>query len=601
MRSGNGQRMLSSHLKRDPGYEEHRREHNRRGIRKVVAAVLLAGLAMNAAAEEERDTRSNEWVEVSSRCKRTSEVAGPRWTQAEHWLWIRVCSGKNSDLRSAKHGDPKIRPEVLREIVTRATSIDPVTHKRIGILGMHVPGPLDLSDADIDRALIIAESKIDGGLLLDRVRTGSVLSFGGSSIGGPIKVYGAEIGGSLILRKARFDAIEINSSEIQGTVDLDGAHVRDNVEIDRSAISGSISIRNGRYGAVRLRSTSVGGQISLQDVHVEGQLDIQEVHTPESVLLGGRPFGEIRIVGSNIGGTLSLDGSTVVGATLIESNSIGRGLLARHATFRNALDLTLNRIKGNIDLRGSRLAELDLSETHADKALQLASDGQEVEWTEVTTPRISLHQTRVGSLQDVPSVWPDRLERELDGFTYKRFGGLQSVSTESGYDRTAEWLIQWIEADKSYSPQPYEHLAKVLDAVGQHRKADRIRVANRDRERSQYPIASIQWIWLGIQKLVVGYGYGIGPFRLLVGLVVIAVLGTFAAARGTKLLERRRKVSWGNCFWYSLDTAVPVLRLREEPYDEPWNGWIKVYFYVHRIAGYVIALWLVAVLTRLVG
>ena len=65
--------------------------------------------------------------------------------------------------------------------------------------------------------------------------------------------------------------------------------------------------------------------------------------------------------------------------------------------------------------------------------------------------------------------------------------------------------------------------------------------------------------------------------------------------------EGWRKVCWGACFWYSLDTAVPVLRLREAPYEEPWSGCVKYYFYVHRIAGYVIALCLVALLTRLLG
>ena len=391
-------------------------------------------------------------------------------------------------------------------------------------------------------------------------------------------------------------------SQIHGALDLDGAQVRDDVEIDGSAIGSSIRMnQDGRYGEVRLRSTSVGRQINFQDAVVKGRLELQEVRTPESVLLGGGRLGEIRIVGSKIGGTLVFDRSTVAGYTLIGSNSIGRSLLARHATFRDVFDITINRIKGNIDLRGSTLTQLDLSETQADKALQLASEGHNVEWATEASPRINLHQLHIGSLQDARAVWPERLERELDGFAYKRFGGLQSESSESGYGRSAEWLIRWLEADASYSPQPYEHLAQVLDQAGQYGKAADIRVANRDRERGQYPIASIEWVWLGFLKFVVGYGYGTGPFRLLLGLLILAVSGTFAAAGWTMYREGWRKVRWGACFWYSLDTAVPVLRLREAPYEEPWSGCVKYYFYVHRIAGYVIALCLVALLTRLLG
>ena len=378
-------------------------------------------------------------------------------------------------------------------------------------------------------------------------KTRSVLSFGGSSITGAVQAHGAEFGGSLILRKARLEAIEINGSQIHGTLDLAGAQVRDDVEIDGSEIDGSIRMNdNGRYGAVRLRSTSVGRQISLKDSDVVGQLEIQEVQTPGSILLGARPLAEVRIVGSNIGGTLVLDGSTVAGYALIGSNSIGRGLFARHATFEGALDITLCRIKGNIDLRGSRLTQVDLSETQADKALQLASEGHNIQWTTQATPRINLHQLHVGSLQDARAVWPEQLERELDGFAYRRFGGLQSESGESGYHRSAEWLIEWLDADRTYSPQPYEHLAQVLDEAGQHGKADKIRVANRERERGQYPIASIQWVWLGFLKLVVGYGYGTGPFRLLLGLLILAGCGTFAAAGWTMRPRGMEEGTLGN-------------------------------------------------------
>ena len=385
-------------------------------------------------------------------------------------------------------------------------------------------------------------------------------------------------------------------------VDLAGAQVRETVEIDGSTINGSISMKDkGRYGSVLLRSTDVHRQISLQGSQVDGDLDIQEIRTPGSLLLGRSRFRKIRIVVVDVGGTLSLDESTVRGDTLIGSSTIGRGIRSRNATFMGTLDVILSQIKGNIDLRGSQLTVLDLSGSQADNALQLASDGHIVMWTKDTRPKINLHQTRVGSLQDVASVWPERLERELDGFRYNRFGGLQSNPMDSGYHRPVDWLIRWIEADESYTPQPYEHLAEVLEASGQHSKADQVRVANRDRERDQYPIGTFQWWWLGAQKLAIGYGYGLGPFRLLAGLGLLTVLGTIAAARGMRLHNEDENVKLGKCFWYSLDTVVPFLRLQEEPYVEPWKGGIQYYFYVHRIVGYVIALWVVAVFTRLVG
>ena len=167
MRSGCRESMQQSNDERGP---EFRKIGIRRRIQIVAAVLLLAGLATNAAAE---DAGTSQWAEVTARCKRTGDVAGSAWSQAERWLWQRVCSGRNSDLRHVPGGDTRIRPEVLREIVTSSTATDTVAHKRIGILGMHVPGRLDLSDADIDRALIIAESTIDGGLQVGMATTRS--------------------------------------------------------------------------------------------------------------------------------------------------------------------------------------------------------------------------------------------------------------------------------------------------------------------------------------------------------------------------------------------------------------------------------------------
>lgn len=577
-------------------------ESKKRGLRTTITVLLATVLTISALPKAQGQTLQSRFEPPEVACERTSRIAGPKWSEAEHWLWMRVCSGKNTDFREAKHIEPTIRPNVFREIVTNRGIPDGAARKPIGILGIHLSGSMDLSDAYLERTLIIAESQIDGEVRLSRLKAQSTISLGGSSVKGSIHIHGAEFAGSVILRETETRSIEIRGSIIEGTVDLAGAHVRERVEIDASTITGSILMNDqGRYGAVRLRSTSVGRQISLQDSRVDGILDIQEIQTPGSVLLGKSHFGQIRIVGTRAGGTLSLDDSTVAGVTSVESSTIGRGILARNANFGSSLDVIVTRITGNIDLRGSHLTRLDLSETQAANALQLASGGQNVKWSKDSTPEINLHQTKVGSLQDTAETWPERLERELDGFSYNRFGGLQSDASDSGYQRSAKWLIEWIEADASYSPQPYEHLADVLEAVGQQRKAERIRVANRDRERSQYPIVTFRWVWLGVQKWAVGYGYGLRPFRLLIGLGVLTICGMVAAARGTKRYKNQARVSWGSCFWYSLDTAVPLLRLQEEPYDEPWKGCIKYYFYIHRIIGYIIALWVVAVFTHLVG
>ena len=498
--------------------------------------------------------------------------------------------------------DSKISASFIRDLLGSEQPLNTSSDRLIGVLGMHVQETLDLSDSVIARGVVIAKSRIDGDLLLSRLNAASVLSFGGTFVDGTIRVADATTKGSLILREAQARGVDIQGSDIDGTVDLESARIAELVNVDSSQINGTLKMNDGAWlGGVSMRSTRVGRQISLQNATVSKRLDIQEVETPGSLLLGNARIGEIRVTGAKIGGTLSLDASSIRGPTVIESSSVGRGLFMRGATFSGTVDVTTTEVDGNLDLRGAHLTSLDLSETQVSDALQLASAGHEATWAEDTTPRIILHQARVGSLQDFASTWPDRLERELDGFSYARFGGLQSDSTELGYWRPVRWFVDWLDRDESYSPQPYLQLATVLDDAGQYRKASKIRTANRDRERRELSPTTFAWWWLSFQKHFFGYGYGLGPLKLLGVLSILVTVGCGFALRGRKQLDDPASIGWADCFWYSLGAAVPGLQLKASLNNEKWSRGIEHYFYAHRVVGYVIAVCVLAVLTRLIG
>ena len=50
---------------------------------------------------------------------------------------------------------------------------------------------------------------------------------------------------------------------------------------------------------------------------------------------------------------------------------------------------------------------------------------------------------------------------------------------------------------------------------------------------------------------------------------------------------------------YSLDMLIPVVRLREYHHKVELHGWARYYFYVHILAGYVLASFLIAGLAGL--
>jgi hypothetical protein len=45
---------------------------------------------------------------------------------------------------------------------------------------------------------------------------------------------------------------------------------------------------------------------------------------------------------------------------------------------------------------------------------------------------------------------------------------------------------------------------------------------------------------------------------------------------------------------YSFDMLLPIIKLREEHYKMDLSGWPRYYFYGHKIAGYVLASFLIA-------
>jgi hypothetical protein len=61
--------------------------------------------------------------------------------------------------------------------------------------------------------------------------------------------------------------------------------------------------------------------------------------------------------------------------------------------------------------------------------------------------------------------------------------------------------------------------------------------------------------------------------------------------------QRGQRISRGyniNPLAYSFDLLLPIIRLREKHYQMDLNPWVRIYFYFHKIMGYVLASFLIA-------
>ncbi len=203
--------------------------------------------------------------------------------------------------------------------------------------------------------------------------------------------------------------------------------------------------------------------------------------------------------------------------------------------------------------------------------------------------------TEVGSLQDVPESRSKQLTRQLDGFVYQCLGGLSGEDKTDMATRELSWFKEWLGENRPYSPGPYQQLAKVLKNAGYEKEATAILFEGKKRQQKETKTLSLNWLWLVLQRIFIGYGYY--NFRVLGWFLILWGLGVLTLHLSGQDVQVVKDVYWGLC--YSLDMLLPIIELHKPNYDIQLEGCVRVYFYVYKIFGYVLASFLIAGLSGL--
>ena len=486
---------------------------------------------------------------------------------------------------------------------------------------------VDLRGAEIGGQIAMDGSTFNGKLNMDSVTIGAILLMNDAVTFATVNLRGAEIGGQISLKGSTFNGkLNMNSMTVGASllmhdgatfaeVDLRGAEIGDQVGMDGSTFNGplnmdSVMIRGGwfmwqaKFAEVDLRGAEIGGRISMPSSTFNGKLNMGSVTIGTSLLMhDGATFAEVNLAGAEIGGQVGMDGSTFNGPLNMDSVMIGASLLMRHAVFNKEVKLTYASVGTNLDARGAELGGLDLTATRVARELWLGSPGSNIKWKEYKDknnsthpPKLRLLNTTVGTLQDTKNTWPPALERDLDGFTYTRLGGLGPKEREMPFERGSGWFIGWLEKDKAYSPQPYRQLATVLSQAGYDPIADEIHFALQDRIRTHDTTPFATKVLLTMSWVLLGYGYKIWlALAWFSGLVVLGCHVVSIAPEGC------RKSLSGRLF-YSLESAVPLIDLTplHQKFSLELTPGVDRYFQIHKIIGLVIVSVLIAGMTGLV-
>ncbi len=568
----------------------------------------------------------------------------------------------------------EISSRFLHDVLAGRTWHEAIPHAGVQIGGARIVGDLNLENAELVRAVWIYDSRVEGAITLRRARTKDMIGMGGTRVRGSFEADGMRSESSLFLRsgtallsggnltgakldgdfdvsgttvngvleggalhvggnaylsstkdyKSSFMGIVLRGADVAGQLDMRGVTVSGHLDCDALRVGTNLLMRSegqdqASFKDVTLRGAMIGGQIDMRGVRVSGKLDGDALRLGTDLLMRSEgkdkaSFKDITLRGATISGQISMVGATVDGTLDGDSMQVGRDVFMRtddenRATF-NVVNMFFAHIGSGLDLRGAKIASLDLSGTTAAGDFHLGTSfGEFTEWEGAgKAASLILTNAHLGSLVDdiagTKNAWPAPGKLKLDGFSFSRLGGFQGQTGPQMRDRGAQWWDNWARLDTEYSPTPYAQLATAFAAMGDRDAANDIRFLGRVREREA---ATSPWTWLSAAALEYVAGFGIGNYTFRVvywvlafSLIGAAVLWLFVPAARA---DHRGKL-W--CFGASLSRLLPIIEINKEFtsfFDDPdrtrLNGWQTFFFSALGVVGWVLGAILIAAVSGL--
>jgi hypothetical protein len=253
------------------------------------------------------------------------------------------------------------------------------------------------------------------------------------------------------------------------------------------------------------------------------------------------------------------------------------------------------KIEGDLNLDGATLSSPDKLSINA----RNMAVGGTLYWRSMPTPPtgvVKLLHASVGQLADDARSWPEAGKLMLEGFVYKEFG--------ANAPQTAGERLPWLELQSKdrFRPQPYEQLAHVFRLMGREVDARKVLIAKQESRRTLGGLNRRARTWLWFLGKSIRHGYE--PWRVT-GFMAVMILIGWGVFSEDRMVCMADPAPTYNAFIYSLEVFVPLVDLHQERYFLPSgagaNGaWIRGFFWLHIIAGWVSSTLLVAALTGLI-
>jgi len=204
-----------------------------------------------------------------------------------------------------------------------------------------------------------------------------------------------------------------------------------------------------------------------------------------------------------------------------------------------------------------------------------------------------LRGAAVKGLDDDPDAWPQTIY--MAGFTIEGTRS-QGYSQNSEFiDRDATWYLGWLNMDPGSPRTAYIQLENNLKAAGRFDEASSIGMARVAKEYASE--GGVRLLLSPIHRFTVGYGYH--PEYIVPWALALIAIGSLVARRLPWYVMR--DVGATSKIVLSAHRLIPLISFGKAYADIDLSSpkvkpWIRRYFYLHSILGYILAAILVTAL-----
>jgi len=520
------------------------------------------------------------------------------WSAVEQEVWTKYfCVGELANLSGRQDSDRLISSRFIEMVLLH----DPwrsAMPKGVYLQGALFEDLIDLNFTRIDRVLFLEDSEFMKTVSLIATTVDGDLSFERSKFREELRLDRIVVSKSLYLGGGEFAALDLTLAKVDGHVEMREAEIAGTLKLELTAIGAYLSMDEAHFGgvfalgarigehvdltkatiadALNLATIKIGGNADLNGATVSGALNMASATVGANLVINSAQLSSVDLRSTKIGGSVDMDSAKIVGGLNMQAATIGASLFARGAELTGPADLGY-LTTGELWLSGSKLVSVDL--TGATIRGQFALSQPKVSWS--GDQKLILRNATAGFIQGSPDAWPNVLD--LRGFQYQALGGAGADDMTNYF---AIEYLNWLERSKPFSPQPYEHLAQLLAKSGYGEQSREVLFAAREGERKQasWPTSSLKFLSL----ILIGHTHRLHYIFIWIGLLVVA--GAIVIHQSGEA----QRLSLGTGIAFSFDRLIPLIKLEEGHYKVTLKPWVRNYFYVHQIMGYVLGSFVVA-------